>query len=117
MKNEINAIEKIRAGYVEKEVTKYDQLKDLDKKVKRPAKEFAYVFGSISALVLGTGMSLAMKVIGTTLTYAMPLGIGVGLVGILLTSINYPMYKKILKSRKNKYSEQILELSDSLLNN
>ena len=117
MKNEINAIEKIRAGYVEKEVTKYDQLKDLDKKVKRPAKVFAYVFGSISALVLGTGMSLAMKVIGTTLTYAMPLGIGVGLVGILLTSINYPMYKKILKSRKDKYSEQILELSDSLLNN
>lgn len=117
MKNEINAIEKIRAGYVEKEVTKYDQLKDLDKKVKRPAKVFAYVFGSISALVLGTGMSLAMKVIGTTLTFAMPLGIGVGLVGILLTSINYPMYKKILKSRKDKYSEQILELSDSLLNN
>ncbi|MBR1983672.1 MAG: dihydropteridine reductase [Clostridia bacterium] len=117
MKNEINAIEKIRVGYVEKEVTKYDQLKDLDKKVKRPAKVFAYVFGSISALVLGTGMSLAMKVIGTTLTFAMPLGIGVGLVGILLTSINYPMYKKILKSRKNKYSEQILELSDSILNN
>ena len=117
MKNEINAIEKIRAGYVEKEVTKYNQLKDLDKKVKRPAKVFAYVFGSISALVLGTGMSLAMKVIGATLTFAMPLGIGVGLVGILLTCINYPMYKKILKSRKNKYSEQILELSDSLLNN
>ena len=62
-------------------------------------------------------MSLAMKVIDTTLTFAMPLGIGVGLVGILLTSINYPMYKKILKSRKNKYSEQILELSDSILNN
>ena len=116
MKNEINAIEKIRAGYVEKEVTKYDQLKELDKKVKIPAKVFAYVFGSLSSLVLGTGMCFAMKVIGASLSFAMPLGISVGLLGILLMAINYPIYKGILKRRKDKYSSRIIELSDSLLN-
>lgn len=116
MTTEIKTIEKIRASYTEKEITKFDELKELDKKVKRPAQIFAYVFGSISSLVLGTGMCFAMKVIGATLSFSMPLGIGVGLLGILLVSINYPIYKSILKKRKIKYSKQILELSDSLLN-
>lgn len=116
MTTQQKTIEKIRASYAEKQITKFDQLKELDRKVKRPAEVFAYVFGSISSLVLGTGMSLAMKVIGATLSFAMPLGIGVGLLGILLVSINYPIYKRILKRRKNKYEKQIFELSDSLLN-
>ena len=116
MTTEIKTIEKIRASYEERKTTKFDELKELDRNVKRPAEVFAYVFGSISSLVLGTGMSLAMKVIGASLPFAMPLGIGVGLLGILLVSINYPMYKGILKRRKKKYSSRIFELTDSLLN-
>jgi hypothetical protein len=115
MKNEMQTIEQIRESYLEKEVTKLDELKALDKKVKRPAKIFAYVFGSLSSLVLGTGMCLAMKVIGSTLSFAMPLGIVVGGIGIALVSVNYPLYKRILQSRKNKCAKQILELSDSAL--
>lgn len=116
MTTEKSVIEKIRANYTKREITKFDELKKLDGKVKRPAKIFAYVFGSLSSLVLGTGMSLAMKVIGATLSFAMPLGIGVGLLGILLVSINYPIYKGILKRRRNKYSSLVIELTDSLLN-
>ena len=116
MTSQTKTIEKIRASYTEKEITNFDKLKELDKKVKWPAKIFAYIFGSISSLVLGTGMCFAMKVIGATLSFAMPLGIGIGLLGILLVSINYPIYKALLKKRKSKYSSQIVELSDSLLN-
>ena len=116
MKNEIKIIEKIRAGYLPKETTSLDELKELDKMVKRPASIFAYVFGSVSSLVLGTGMCLAMKVIGTGIPFVMPLGIGVGLLGILGVSINYSIYKKILNSRKEKYKKQILELTDKLMN-
>ncbi len=116
MENQIKKIEQIRASYTEKEITKFDELKELDRKVKRPAEIFAYAFGIIAALILGTGMSLAMKVIGATLSFAMPLGIGVGLLGILLVVVNYPLYKKILKSRKEKYASQIIELSNGLLN-
>ncbi len=116
MKTEINTIEKIRASYTQKETTKLDELKALDRKVKRPAQIFAYTLGTAASLVLGTGMCLAMQVIGAGLAFAMPLGIGIGLVGIALVSINYPLYKKILKDRKNKYAKQIFELSDSLLN-
>lgn len=116
MKNQMTEIEKIRASYTEKPNTKLDELKALDKKVKRPAQIFAYVYGSVSALVLGSGMCLAMQVIGSTLSFAMPLGIGVGLVGIALACSTYPIFKSILKRRKNKYAKQVFELSDSLLN-
>ena len=112
MTTEIKTIEKIRASYTEKESTKLDELKELDKKVKRPAQIFAYAYGSLSSLVLGTGMSLAMKVIGN----CMALGIGIGLLGIALVISTYPIFKAILKKRKNKYAKQIFELSDSLLN-
>ena len=112
MTTEIKTIERIRASYTEKEITKFDELKELDKKVKRPAQIFAYVYGSLSSLVLGTGMCFAMKVIGNS----MALGIGIGLVGIALTLTTYPMFKAILKRRKNKYAPKIFELSDSLLN-
>ena len=109
---EMKTIERIRANYTEKEITKLDELKELDKKVKRPVQIFAYVYGSLSSLVLGTGMCLAMKVIGNS----MALGIGIGLVGIALTLTTYPIFKAILKRRKNKYAKQIFELSNSLLN-
>jgi hypothetical protein len=117
MTTEMKTVEQIRDSYVEKGITKFDELKALDKRVKLPAEIFAYVFGSLSSLVLGTGMCLAMKVIGAGLSFAMPLGIGVGILGIALVSVNYPMYKSILKNRKKKYASRIMELSNSLLNN
>lgn len=112
MKTQIETIERIRASYTEKEVTKLDELKQLDKKVKCPAQIFAYVYGSVSSLVLGTGMCLAMKIIGNS----MALGIIIGVVGIALTLTTYPIFKAILKRRKEKYASQIFELTDSLLN-
>ncbi len=108
------AIEAIRARYAqaEGERTKIDELKDLDKKARRPAQIFAYTFGTVGALVLGTGMSLAMKIIGSS----MPLGIVIGAVGIGMVSANYFLYKKFLGSRKKKYAARIFALSDGILN-
>ena len=53
-------VQKIRSQYTEKESTELDALRELDAKVKRPANVFAYVFGSISAIIMGVGMSLVM---------------------------------------------------------
>ena len=111
--NEINKINKIRNNYLKKKTTTYDELKALDKKVKMPALIFAYVFGTISSLILGTGMCLAMKVIFDL----MALGVLIGVIGIALCLATYPIYKRILNYRKEKYSDSILDLSDKLLNN
>lgn len=107
-------VEKVARQYQEKETTKLDELKTLDKKVNRPALIFAYTFGILGSLVLGVGMCIAMQVILENLFY---LGIVVGVVGIIMVCMNYPMYQKILKGRRTKYSEQIVELSNELLNN
>ena len=113
LQTETAIVEKIRTNYLTKQPSKLDELKALDKRAKRPAEIFAYTYGTVGSLVLGTGMCLAMKVIGN----AMALGIGVGLLGIALCLSTYPIYKAILSKRKKKYSKQIFELSDSILNN
>ena len=110
-------VQKIRTQYTEKESTELDALRALDAKVKRPANVFAYVFGSISAIIMGAGMSLVMTDIGSVVGINEPMipGIVIGVVGMIMAIINYPVYKRILGSRKEKYAEQILALSDRLI--
>ena len=110
--------QRIRAQYMEKESTELDALRALDTKVKRPANIFAYVFGSISAIVMGSGMSLVMTDIGATLGMKNTLLTGtlIGIVGMLLALVNYPLYKHILRGRKRKYSAEILALSEKIMN-
>ena len=110
--------QKIRTQYMEKESTELDALRELDAKVKRPANVFAYVFGSISAIVMGAGMSLVMTDIGTTIGIenGMVPGIVIGVVGMIMALVNYPIYKGILDNRKQKYGAEILKLSDEILN-
>lgn len=122
-KNDQNfLVQKIRTQYTDKENTQLDELKALDKKVKKPANVLAYTFGTIGSLVLGSGMSLAMNVIepgkyfGITISENMMLpGIIIGLLGIAMVSVNYPIYKSILGARRNKYSDKIIALSDRIM--
>lgn len=112
-------IEKIRTEYTEKssKVSELDQLRALDAKVKRPANVFAYIFGSISAIVMGSGMSLVMTDIAETVGISNPMvyGIVIGVVGMLMAIINYPIYKGILGARRKKYRAHILELSEKII--
>ena len=112
-------VQKIRTQYIEKEHTQLDALKELDAKVKRPANVFAYIFGSISAIIMGSGMSLVMTDIGSTIGIkdAMVPGIIIGIAGMLMAIINYPIHKSILTSRRKKYADQIMELSDKIMDN
>ena len=109
--------QKIRTQYMEKAPSELDELRELDANVKRPANIFGYAFGSISAIVMGAGMSLVMTDIGAILGVenTMVHGIIIGLVGMAMAIINYPIYKKILESRKKKYGAKILELSDKIM--
>ena len=81
-----------------------------------PANVFGYTYGSIGAIVMGAGMSLVMTDIGAKigLTAALVPGIAVGIVGLAMSCTTYPIYKKILNSRKKKYTHQIMELSDRI---
>lgn len=106
--------EAIANEYAHKDTTKVVQLKKLDAKAKRPANIFAYTFGIVSSLVLGVGMCLAMKVIGDGSAVSFGVGIGVGLLGILGVSINYPIYKKMLEKSKEKHASDIIRLAKEI---
>ena len=110
-------VQKIRTQYTEKEHTGLDELKELDTKVKRPANVFAYIFGSISAIIMGGGMSLVMTDISETVGIENPMlyGIIIGIVGMFMAIVNYPIYKGILGSRRKKYADKIIALSDKIM--
>ena len=110
--------QKIRTQYMEKTPSELDALRELDAKVKRPANVFAYAFGSISAVIMGAGMSLVMTDIGATvgIASAFASGIAIGVVGLGMSLLTYPIYKSILASRKKKYGAEIMELSDKIMN-
>ena len=59
--------ESIAKDYAPKDNSKIVALKKLDNRAKLPAILFAYACGIVSALVFGTGMCLAMQVIGNSM--------------------------------------------------
>lgn len=110
-------VEKIRSQYTEKEHTELDGLKKLDSKVKKPVKIFTYLFGTVSALVMGGGMSLIMTDINDAVGLADPLkaGMVIGVIGLAGAAVNYPVYQKWLNARRKKYASEIISLSDRVL--
>ena len=110
-------VQKIRTQYTEKQHTELDALKELDAKVKRPANVFAYTYGSVSAVIMGAGMSLVMTEIGAIigLSSVMVPGIAIGIVGMGMALSTYPIYRKMLNARKKKYASEILKLSDQIM--
>ena len=111
--------EKIRTQYMEKTPSEMDALRALDAKVKRPANVFAYSFGSLSAIIMGAGMSLVMtelaEALGISGDAAMVIGIIVGVIGGVLASLAYPIYNAIVKAKRKKLAPEIIRLTDELM--
>lgn len=114
-------IKNIRKKYEAPEKTedKMEQLRRLDAAVTQKATVISLVFGVIGALILGTGMSLAMTEIGAMLglqgTTAMLVGILIGIIGIVLVCVAYPVYNLIIKKEREKIAPEIIRLTDELM--
>jgi len=115
---EIKAIRKKYAA-PEQDEDKMTQLRRLDAAVTQKATSVSLVFGVIGALILGMGMSLAMtdigKIIGLLGGMAMLIGILIGIVGIVLVSVAYPIYNSIIKKEREKIAPEIIRLTDELM--
>ena len=99
--------ESIAKDYAPKDNSKIVALKKLDNRAKLPAIVFTYSCGIVSALVFGTGMCLAMQVIGSSVV----LGVIVGIIGLIGCGVNYPLYRKMLEKGKARYAYEIVELA------
>lgn len=110
-------VQRIRNRYLPRELSPMEQLKELDVQVRRPADRFAYIYGSVSAIIMGAGMSLVMTDMGDALGIVEPMvpGILIGVVGMLLALTTYKLHQGILNKRKVKYAPEILKLSEQIM--
>ena len=106
--------EQLANEYTPKDTSKVVALRKLDAKAKLPATVFTYIIGVIASLILGVGMCLSMKVIGSGTTAMFVLGIILGVIGIAGISVNYPIYRKLLAKGKQKYAFEIMELAKEI---
>ena len=93
------------------------QLRRLDAGVTQKATSVSLAFGIVGAIIMGSGMSLIMTDIGAMLgtALAMIFGIGLGIVGMILVSLAYPIYNRIVKKEREKIAPEILRLTDELM--
>lgn len=118
---EQDEIKAIRKKYTAPEQTgdKMAQLRRLDAAVTQKATSVSLVFGVLGALILGMGMSLAMTdigaIIGLTGAMAMLIGSALGLAGIVLACVAYPIYNAIIRKERKKIAPEIIRLTDELM--
>ncbi len=89
-------------------------LDTLERSKKFAARVFCCIFGVFSTLVAGGGMSLVMLSEGNVSN--MVVGIILGIVGIALCCINYPVYNKIVMRKTRETSAAINAGEEALAN-
>ena len=105
-------VERIRNKYIPKQESKMEQLIRLDKQAERPGTIASIAAGVLGLLVLGAGMSCVL-VWGNNLSVLIA-GIIVGLIGMTMTGVAYPIYKRVTEKEREKIAEQIIALSNEL---
>ena len=109
-------IKRIRKKYAAPEEDKMEQLRRLDRQASQKAQAWAIALGVIGALIMGTGMSIAMtELTGFLGGTAMLIGIPIGVVGIALVALAYPVYTRILRQEQQRIAPEILRLTDELM--
>lgn len=106
-------IRRIREKYQppEERETKMERLRRLDNTVSQKATMWSLILGILSALILGTGMSMCMVFQGL---WFIP-GIVIGCVGLVGVCVTYPLYLRILQKERERLAPEILALTDELM--
>ena len=105
-------IDSIRRQYVPREQseTKIERLRRLDALVKNTATIWSLCLGIFGCLIFGLGLTMILE------WDIFLWGVLLMLVGSIPMAIAYPIYKGVLKKYKKRYGEEILKLSEELLN-
>lgn len=96
---------------------KISTLRRLDRQVESKATMYSLIVGIIGALIMGTGMSLILTDVASSLgaVLAMIAGILIGVAGIILVCLAYPTYNYIIKKERAKVAPEIIRLTDELI--
>ena len=104
-------IKNIRKKYAAPEEDKMEHLRKLDASVTGKATTAALVVGIIGTLLLGVGMCCTMV---WQSTWFIP-GIIIGLIGIGVLVLAYPIFTRIIKKEREKIAPEILRLTEELM--
>lgn len=103
-------IEKIKSKYIPKQESKLEQLKKLDASVTRPGMIAGLILGIVGILVFGGGMSCCL----VKEIQLFELGVILGVLGVILMILAYPVYAKITAREKERIAPLILALTEEL---
>lgn len=103
-------IKSIRKKYITEEDA-VERLRRLDGGVYKKGASASIAVGVTGTLLLGLGMSCAMVWQGV---WFLP-GILIGVVGIAVIALAYPIYKQVIKKERKKIAPEIIRLTDRLL--
>lgn len=104
-------IRKIRKKYIVQEEDKMEQLRRMDNKVTGKATMVSIIVGIIGTLIMGLGMCCTMVWKGV---WFVP-GIVVGVIGIAILCVAYPIYNYTLKKERERIAPDIIRFTDELL--
>lgn len=104
-------LKRIREKYISKEEDKMEQLRRLDRNVTKKGTVISLILGIIGTLIMGAGMSCVMVWGGKWL---IP-GVVLGVVGIIVLALAYPMYMHITKKERERVAPEIIRLTDELM--
>ncbi len=106
-------IKHIREKYLPREEreTKLDRLRRLDVGVTKKGTALSIVLGVVGCLVMGGGMSLCMEGPDSFLA----LGILLGLAGMGVMALAYPVYRHITARERERIAPEILQLTKELM--
>lgn len=103
-------LKRIRQKYLPAE-DKMEKLRQLDAGVTKKASAAALIFGILGALTMGIGMCCTMVWQGV---WFIP-GIVIGIAGIILVSLAYPVYNRTIRKEREKIAPEVLQLTDELM--
>ena len=105
-------IEYIQKQYQKKDERqlKLERLRNLDNKVKSFPALIALIVGIVGSLIFGLGLAMVLE-------WDLILwGVLVAFIGLIPISIAYLIFNKLYNKLKKKYSDEIIKLSEELLN-
>ena len=118
-RDEVRAIRKKYTPTEPEDVDNITLLRNIDSEVTRKATVRALTTGVIGALLMGTGMSMLMTDIsskaGLDSGISLLIGIVIGMMGLIIMCVTYPLYNHILERERARVADEVIRLSDELL--
>ena len=108
---EQDELKRIRNKYLPKEENKMELLRRMDAQVTQKATMHAIIVGVIGALVLGMGMSCCLVWADSVFV----LGIVVGMIGMGVLALAYPIYIRTIKKERERITPEVLRLTEDLM--